>query len=184
MKVTSVAKDWINGYKGNFSFSDVPPGQYRLVVSRPDYETIVREVDVERGKAKWVNDLVLKLAVSPLPPELGYIQIYPEGINLGEDIKITIKARDPEIISTSAHMWGPNGWSIGFSLDHKEKSGARSRIFKNWQTVGIFKIDSVYFTNKYGQTFTISVMATFEVFPPNESPFSPDFEIFGVPDYD
>lgn len=179
-RVASVIKDWEDQYRGNFSIDDVPPNNYRIVVSRPGYEPLVRKITVERGKVTWVNDLILKLATSPPPPELEYIRIEPDSITVGEDIKIIIRSKDPEILGISAHMWGPKGWNMGFSVDQKEEDGGKSRIFKNWQIIGMFVIDSVSLTDKHGKTFIVTSNATFEVHPrtAQKPPLTPDSSLF------
>jgi hypothetical protein len=181
VRVASVIKDWEDQYRGNFSVDDVPPGKCRIVVSRPGYEALVREITVERGRVTWVNDLILKLATSPPPPELEYIRIEPDSIAVGEDIKIIIKSKDPEILGISAHMWGPKGWNMGFSVDEKkEEDGGKSKIFKNWQIIGMFVIDSVNLTDKHGKTFIVTSNATFEVHPrtARKVPLTPDSPLF------
>lgn len=165
LKKTTVASRGINYYLGNFCFDEVLPGSYRLVVSKPDYKSIEREIVVEKGKVTWVNDLVPELTVKSPPPELEYIKVEPKCITLGNDVKVIVKSRDPEIKGASVTIrGGQRGWSMGCALDDKEADGGRSRILRNWQVIGKFKIPFVSLTNKHGQSFNIPVDTIFEVF--------------------
>lgn len=180
-RITSVIKDYVDGYNGNYRFEGVIPGPYTIVASFPGYEPMQKRVMVTAGKMTWA-DFQLEPSRSALPPELSDAYVIPAVIVRGESLKVVIIPRNNQThtIRAYAHVWGHRGWNMGFAVDSPEPNGAWSRTFEKWNSVGRFVIDEVTLEDETGASHRIGVNIVFEVLP-KTSVLTPDSPLFNLP---
>lgn len=181
IRITSVVKDYVDRYEGNYRFEDVPPGQYAVRGSFPGFEQRTVLVTVHPGKDSWA-DLELEPAAAVPPPELELIAVVPETLTVGEPVKVVVKPKfnGRRAVRASAHLWGPRGWNMGFSLDKVESDGSLSRRFDTWDLPGRFVIDEVFLQDEAGRFQRIGTNVVFEVFP-RQHVLTPDAPLFRIP---
>jgi hypothetical protein len=179
-----VTADYFDPQFGHYEFRDVPEGQYHVRATKPGMEMAEAEIAVERGKANWAPDLRLRSLPYDRPPEIESLDIEPRSATAGQAIRISVRLaeRFRETGVVSGYIVGPGGFSVGFSFDERERSGALVKLFNNWQAPGVFALRQLLVQDpETGKLFEVPLNARFEVAPREPSPLSPDSALFNVP---
>jgi hypothetical protein len=176
------SKNYFDYQSGNYEFYGVPEGSYTLTALKSGMHPAREEIVVLRGRDNWAPDLRLKSLPINTPPEIEYLIIEPRVLTAGEQLQIRLKFKGnlAKVAAASGTIWGPTGFSIGFTFERREVDGELHRSF-DWTQPGSFVLSQLMvFNTDTGKGSELPVQAQFEVVPKQIAPLTPDSAIFRV----
>jgi hypothetical protein len=130
---------------GSYEFSDIPAGNYKILVIKQGMVPTETTVHVTPGRVNWAPDIRLMASPYLTPPELEYLRLEPRVLTVGDPLRISLKVRRDlgRSPTASASIWGQGGWNTGFTIDKREPDGSLSRTLDRWPQAGFFTLSQL-----------------------------------------